>query len=107
MSRNSCCETSGFAHTSPSSGRNTPRISGASSSSCAVICCSGGVGIGEPQRARAAVIRAVRMNLGVYAAVHRVAEDVVLKELHRRVVVPVRLDDQRRQPVRMLVHPSG
>ena len=65
------------------------------------------IGIREPQRAGAAFIRAMGMNLRVDAPIHRVAEDVALKKLHRRVVVPVRFDDQRRKPMRVFVHPAG
>ena len=45
------------------------------------------IGIVKAQRAGAALVRAVRMNFGVNAPVHRVAENVGLEKFRCRVVV--------------------
>src|SRR5262249_36798074 len=49
--------------------------------------------VGEPQRAGAAFVGTVRVDLGVHASVDNVPEDVGLEEVHRGVVVLVRFDD--------------
>ena len=64
------------------------------------------IGIGEAQRAGAAVVGAVRVDLGMDAAVDDMVENVVLQEIDRGIVVLVGLDDQLRQPMRMLAASS-
>src|SRR5215813_2482958 len=63
------------------------------------------VRVGKAERFGAVAFSAVWVDLGVYAAVDDVAENVSFENVHSSVVVLVDLGDQLRQPMGVLPHP--
>ena len=81
-------------------------MSGPSSLSRDGICCSGGFGVGEPERLCAAVFRAEWVDLGIDAIADQVLQDVTFEEGAAGVVVFAGGRDQLRQPMGMRGHPA-